>query len=75
MRTVTAWPCMAWTTDIRTHPGLGMAHAAWPGESTALCGVYAPFHCDRWPGPHEAWSAPYSRCPSCARRMYSSRRP
>jgi hypothetical protein len=75
MRPVTACACMAWTTDPRAHPRPGMAHAALPGESTALCGVHTSFRGDPWPGLGEAWSTPHSRCPACARRLYSSRRP
>lgn len=75
MSVITAWPCMAWTTDPLDRRDACLTHATLPAEPTALCGVSTPFHGDLWPGPCEPWTATHSRCPSCAQHLYTSRRP
>ena len=75
MSEMTRWPSMAWKTDPSVRGSPGLTHAARLREDTALCGVHTPFHGKPWPLRGEPWTAPYSRCPSCARQLYVSRRP
>ncbi len=69
------WPKVGWATDPRNAAfiGTGTAHATYPGEDTAACGVPTPFLGRAWPHREGYWVLPYLRCPGCAHRTYARR--
>lgn len=69
------WPCIAWQVLPRGASPAGMAHATPTGRDIALCGAHTPYLADPWPRPGEHWTHSCSRCPACAHRLYSTRRP
>ncbi len=70
MPTTTKQPRMGWVNGPPTHP-LGMVHATYPHEHTALCGAETPQLGQPWPKASDQWSFPYCRCPACAHRLYT----
>lgn len=67
-------PRLAWTTDPLSG-AVGLTHATYPGQTTALCGASTPFLDGPWPVIGQEWPASHSRCPPCARHLAAGRRP
>ncbi|XAS75088.1 hypothetical protein V3G39_10450 [Dermatophilaceae bacterium Sec6.4] len=73
MDTTNTAPRIGWVSDPRGSGKIGMAHATYRGQSTALCGIATPYLGDSWPLPGKVWDRPYSRCSSCAHHLYAGR--
>lgn len=64
------WPRIAFRADPATGARPGMAHACYPREQTAVCGISAPYLAQAWPRTDVDWVFPYARCPACAQGLY-----
>lgn len=73
MSVKTAWPSIGWVLNPNTRSRPGMAHASDRRTQIALCGASTPYLGERWPQRDEPWPSSYSRCPSCAHRLYAGR--
>lgn len=75
MNTATSPPRIGWASNPQGRGPAGMAHATYSGQTTALCGIKTPYLGEEWPSADEEWPSRHGRCPVCAHRLYSGRRP
>ncbi len=67
-------PRAGFRADPAHRQQVGLAHATPAGRQTALCGVHTAYFGGLWPAPGQPWTQPYSRCPTCAHRLYATDR-